>query len=289
MFSVLARLTRRLAAIVAAVSMLAGFGAEAANNVSTDADQVVGALAYAPQAETLYKSDGQALYRSEDGGRRWMKVPLTPTASNGQVADVAVSAVGQGALYVAGPGLGVLKSVDAGKNWIPVGKGLPSQDVIALATHSTLADTLYAVVAQRGVYRSEDGGERWRMVDKGPQAQIRRLIHSNLEGSMQTGWMFAATEKGVYRSMDCFCGWRIAGTLPGNVSAVAYDPKQPMQLYAAVGRQVFSTANGGEEWRPVGSPDGEVHALAYSASGVLYALLADGRVVHSRNSGKQWE
>ena len=104
-----------------------------------------------------------------------------------------------------------------------------------------------------------------------------------------SGWLFAATDKGVYRAMDCFCGFRLAGSLPGPVSAVAYDPKQPKELYAAVGRDVFSTANGGEDWQAVASPAGEIGALVYSPSGVLYALLADGRVVRSTDKGRQWE
>ncbi|NJO23879.1 MAG: hypothetical protein HC868_14320, partial [Sphingomonadales bacterium] len=201
----------------------------------------------------------------------------------------AVSAVGQGALYVAGPGVGTLKSIDAGKTWVPIGQGLPSHDVIALAAHSSAADTVYAVLAGKGIYRSEDGGKRWRMMDKGPQAELRNFIHSGMEGSMQSGWLFAATDKGVYRAMDCFCGFRIAGSLPGAVSAVTYDSKQPKELYAAVGKDVFSTANGGEDWQAAASPGGDVSALAYSPSGVLYALLADGRVVRSRDKGLRWE
>src|SRR3546814_7687084 len=91
------------------------------------------------------------------------------------------------------------------KSWSHVDRGLPSRDVIAFAAHSAVPDTVYAVVAEQGIYRSEDGGAGWRMMDKGPEAEIQRIIHSNLEGSMQSGWLFAATDRGVYRSMDCFC------------------------------------------------------------------------------------
>jgi photosystem II stability/assembly factor-like uncharacterized protein len=284
--TVIAKLARRLAAIVMAAAMLAGLQAAQAAGAM---DQAVDALAYAPQTETLYKSDGQALYRSGGGGKQWTKVPLAALPNGGRVAAVAVSAGEQSQLYVAGTGLGVLKSADAGKSWSRIDQGLPSRDVIAFATHSTVPDTLFVVVAGAGIYRSEDGGARWRMVDKGPEAEIRRLIHSNLEGSMQSGWLFAATDKGVYRSMDCFCGWRPAGSLPGPVSAVAYDPEQPMELYAAAGQQVFSTANGGEEWQAAGSPGAQVNALTYSPSGVLHALLSDGRVMQSWDKGRQWE
>jgi photosystem II stability/assembly factor-like uncharacterized protein len=273
--------------MVTAASLLAGF--QLAQSGAARADRAAGALAYAARTDTLYRSDGQALHRSDDGGKQWTKVPLPPSASGGRIAAIAVSPVGQGALYVAGPGVGVLKSFDTGQTWVSIVEGLPSDDVITLAAHSTSADTLYTVLAQKGIYRSEDGGKRWRMVDKGPGAQPRHFIHSGMEGSMQSGWLFAATDKGVYRAMDCFCGFRKAGSLPGPVSAVAYDPKQPKELYAAAGRQVFSTANGGEDWQAAGSPGAEVRALVYSPAGVLYGLLVDGRVVRSTNKGRQWE
>jgi len=283
---VIVKLARRLATIATAALVLAGLqAARAAGGM----DQAVGALVYAPQTETLYKSDGVVLYRRDGGGKQWTKLPLAALPDGGRVAAVAVSAGEQSQLYVAGTGLGVLKSVDAGRSWSDVGQGLPSRNVTAFATHSTAPDTLFAVVAGEGVYRSEDAGAQWRMVDKGPESDIRRLIHSNLEGSMQSGWLFAATDKGVYRSMDCFCGWRPAGSLPGPVSAVAYDPKQPMTLYAAAGREVFSTEDGGEEWKAAGSAGAKVTALAHAPSGVLHALLSDGRVVQSRDKGRQWE
>lgn len=284
--TVIVKLARRLATVVMAASLLAGLQAA---QTAGGTEQAVGALAYAPQTETLYRSDGQALYRSDSGGKQWTKVPLAALPDGGRLAAVAVSAGEQSQLYVAGPGLGVLKSIDSGKSWSHVDQGLPSRDVVAFAAHSTVSDTVFAVVAGQGIYRSEDAGARWRMMDKGPEAKIRRIIHSNLEGSMQSGWLFAATDRGVYRSMDCFCGWRNAGDTRHASSAIAYDPKQPMTLYAAADGQVYSTANGGEEWQAAGSPGGEVSALAHSTSGVLYALLGDGRVAQSRDKGGQWE
>lgn len=290
MTSVIVRSSRRLAGTVAAALVVAGLHVAAVGNGAlAGSGDASGALAHAPQTAALYKSDGQALYRSADGGRRWTKLPLAGLPEDARITAVAVSAGAEGALHAAGPGAGVLKSVDAGKTWAPVGAGLPSRDVVAFAVHATLPDTLYAVIGGEGIYRSEDGGGSWHMVDKGPKAPIRRLIHADMEGSMQTGWLFAATDQGVYRAMDCFCGFRLAGGLSDAAAAIAYDPKQPAALYAAVGQQVLSTEDGGEAWRPAGSPGGEVRALAHAPTGELYALLADGRVMRSRDKGKQWE
>lgn len=288
MLRVISQLPRRFAALLAATLILASIqAAQAAGTDAAHAGETNGGLAYAPQTNTVYRSNGQGLYRS-DHGKEWSNLELALPAE-ARITTVAVSASGDGALYVAGLGLGVLKSADAGKSWTELTEGLPSRNVTAFATHSTLPDTLYALVAEEGIYRSEDGGKSWRLVDKGPQAKPRSIIHVDMEGSMQTGWIFAATEKGVYRAMDCFCGFRMAGSLPGPVTAITYDPNKPKELYATTGQQVFHTANGGEEWQQTVSPGGEVTALAHSPTGVLYALLAEGKVVESRDKGRQWQ
>src|SRR3546814_18488590 len=105
---VIVKLVRRLAAVVIAASVLAGLqAAQAAGST----DQAVGALAYAPQTETLYRSDGQALYRSDRSGHQWPKVPLATLHSGGRLAAVAVSAAAPSHLYVAGPGPHLLKLI----------------------------------------------------------------------------------------------------------------------------------------------------------------------------------
>lgn len=286
---VITKLVRQLALVLVAASLVSFQAAKAVGeSVADGPPEILGALAYDPQTDILYKSDGRAIYTSDNGGERWEKVALDRSSDEGRIAAVAVSAGGQ-EIYIAGPGLGVLKSADAGKSWAAVDQELPNGDVLALTTHSTLPETVYAVLAGDGIYRSEDGGTSWRMVDQGPEAPVRQIIHVNMEGSMQTGFLIAATAKGVYRAMDCFCGWRIAGNSPEAVTAVAFNPIQPAELYATSGQQIFRTENGGEDWERAGSPGDDVEALAHSRSGVLYALLSGDEVVHSTGQGRQWQ
>src|SRR3546814_16848813 len=94
---------------------------------------------------SVYQSDGQGLDRGDSSGNQWTKGPLATLPGGGRLAAVAGSAGEQSQLYVAGPGLGVLKSIDAGKSWSHVDRGLPSRDVIAFAAHSAVPDTVYAV------------------------------------------------------------------------------------------------------------------------------------------------
>jgi hypothetical protein len=41
-------------------------------------------------------------------------------------------------------------------------------------------------------------------MDEGPPALVVALAHSTLQGSMNTGWPYAASSEGPYLSMDCF-------------------------------------------------------------------------------------
>lgn len=159
-------------------------------------------LAYDLEGGGLLKADNQGLSRWRAGGG-WEKLTV-PEASG--LSGVVVNPEQPGTVYVSGPSVGVLRSEDAGKSWKEVNTGLPNQDVTALALHTFRRETLYAWVRGEGIYRTEDGGGTWvRVPDQGsPDGDVRGLTHSTLPGSMNTGWLYAATPTGAYLSMDCF-------------------------------------------------------------------------------------
>jgi len=74
-----------------------------------------------------------------------------------------------------------------------------------MAAHATQPETLYAYHGKEGMFRSRDGGSKWVKVDNGPQESVQAFLHSDMPGSMESGWLFAGTTHGVARSMDCFC------------------------------------------------------------------------------------
>ena len=265
-------------------SVLALSGAAAAHQ--DDAAPIV-ALGFDGSSQTLIKADAKALYRSNDGGRKWITTALPP-AAKGHLAAMAVAGKGKGALYVAGPGIGVLRSEDGGRSWAARNEGLPEGEVIALTAHTEQPDTIYASVSGQGIFRSEDAGASWRLMDKGPRQEIVQFVHSNMPGSMQTGWLFAATAKGVSRAMDCFCGWRDAGGLSGKVSAVSYDPGHPQHVYAATTDGLFLSVNGGEKWTKAVSPSKGITALLATPD-ALYAAAGDGKLYRSVDRAKTWK
>ena len=251
------------------------------------------ALTYDAAGGRLLRAHAHALYESPADSARWQPVPVPPSVRRGRIAAVAAvtgRADAGTTLYIAGPELGVLRSEDAGRTWITLNETLPSTNVAAIATHADDPSTLYAVVPAEGVYRSEDAGETWKRMDAGPGVAVRQLFHSDMPGSMQTGWLFAATTDGVRRSMDCFCGWRPTGeSAGGGVSAVAYDPRQPEHVYAAAASGVFRSVNGGEGWERVSAEGPVKTALTMDLSGVLYAATPDGALLQSADKGRTWE
>ncbi len=277
---------RGLGAAAFAVALLLGAGAIQTARANLQGDRIV-ALAYDAGTDSLLKAHARTLYRSSDGGQSWKPIAV-PASGNGQIAGIAASSAGKGVTYVVGAGLGVLLTQDSGKSWVERNEGLPGREVVAVAAHTTQPETVYVVVSDHGVYRSQDAGKSWRLMDRGSQGGIRQLIHSDMAGSMQTGWLFAATSKGIRRTMDCFCLWTDAGKLGTEAHAVTYDPGHPDHFYAVTDKGLFRSNDGGESWIQMASPNSSVVALAFARSNVLYAIDGKGALFRSGDDGSTW-
>lgn len=157
-------------------------------------------LAFNPADSSLLKADREGLSRWQPGSG-WQRVV---EAQNPGLSGVAINPDQPATIYISGPGRGILRSDDGGDTWQEVNSGLPRLDVTALAIHSFRRDTVYAWIINDGIYRTEDGGLSWEKMPDVPIAdpQVRGLTHSTLEGSMNTGWLYAATPSGAYLSMD---------------------------------------------------------------------------------------
>ena len=208
--SVIVSLLTLLAIILAACAQNAAMAPTPdATNVTRPSG--VRALAIDPRDGHLLKATSEGLFRSLDGGKTWQAIALPADIVGKAVSQVAIHQDRPNMIYIAGEQIGIWRSRDAGKTWDKVTRGLPSDSVSALALHSNGyprddSKSLFAWVAGVGIFESRDEGDNWkRPPDKGPPNQnVMALAHSALEGSMQTGWLYASTPDGAYLSMDCF-------------------------------------------------------------------------------------
>lgn len=149
------------------------------------------------------------LYQSQDEGQSWQQMTLPADIPANGIAHVAIRSDQPDIVYLAGEQIGIWRSRDAGQTWQKVTQGLENEQVTALALHSNgyprdNTKSLFAWVADVGIFESHDEGDTWkRSVDQGPpNRQVLALTHTPLSGSMNTGWLYAATPDGAYLSMD---------------------------------------------------------------------------------------
>ncbi len=166
----------------------------------------VHALALDAAGRTLWLGAHSGLYRSEDRGRTWAKVPLPASAHGPDVMTITAHPVDPDVLFVGTHEAGVLKTTSGGKSWSSLNAGLRGADVHGLAVDPNQPDKLHALVRDTGggLYRSTDGGQRWVRIDDGPAGETRTLASVNISTGMGGIFLYAGTGEGLQRSADCF-------------------------------------------------------------------------------------
>jgi hypothetical protein len=255
-----------------------------AGDVETSPGPVV-SLSYESKSEALFVAYDHTLYQVNTKSLGYRLIPLPNRAKHLS----AVLATGPEALFLTSPDAGVLYTSDRGETWHTRNKGLSGKDITGLIRHSTQPNTLYAAQRKLGIFRSENSGNKWVLMDGGPENMNGLLIHTDMPDSMKTGWIFAGTTSGVSRSMDCFCLWRQAGSLPGNITGLSYDPAHPSHIYAAVKQDIYRSENGGEDWIKMGSLNSAATALVFTSTGALIAGTLSGNLFIKRNPTSPWE
>jgi ligand-binding sensor domain-containing protein len=193
----------------------------------------VTSAALLPDGAMLLGTDGFGVYYSNDRGGNWAQ--LLDATAGGRVH--AVAAAGNGDLLVATELSGILRSSDNGESWVDAGAGIPSEAVVDLAVDGE--SRIYAATRNKGIFVSTTNGDSWDLVgmakwtigslaisktgalyaaitspepalmrttDRGvtweevatglSSAVVHRVVFDN------RGYMFAATTRGVFRSVQ---------------------------------------------------------------------------------------
>jgi photosystem II stability/assembly factor-like uncharacterized protein len=192
---------------------------------------------------------------------------------------------------------------------------VPVARVSAFAPDPASPDALLAGVEIGGVWRSDDDGASWRA----SQAGLDSLsVHAILPHPLEPETFFAATETGVYRTVDGGASWewRSFDAGAGYTRALAILPPagtdEPPLLFAGPAEvdiwgwdsetdgarsHLLRSDDDGATWQHLGA----AHGLPDSFHGLISALAADpadsytlwlgtwdGRVYVSRDRGDSW-
>jgi photosystem II stability/assembly factor-like uncharacterized protein len=166
----------------------------------------VHALAIDVEGRSLLLGAHTGLFRSEDRGKSWQKVTLSPKHAHLDVMAIAPDPKDPLTIYVGTHEAGAFKTTDSGATWTEINAGLAGLDVHGLAIDPSASGKLHASVREKGegIYRTTDGGAKWTRVDDGPGGEVKVLTSVNIPTGMGGIWVYAGTAEGLQRNPDCF-------------------------------------------------------------------------------------
>jgi photosystem II stability/assembly factor-like uncharacterized protein len=225
-------------------------------------------LVYASSMGHVFMPDpNRGVFQSTDGGKTWKKILFVDDKTG--AIDLVMDPGHRGVLYAAmwqaqrtasgltsgGPGSGLYKTTDGGKNWTNLthNAGLPQGvlgriGVTLVASHP---DTLYAIFQAKdgGVFRSDDGGKSWKKVND--EAKLRQR---------------------AFYYMALFA-----------------DPKDRDTVYAPQVDALWVSHDGGRTWTKLHAPHGDHHVVWINPDNTNLLLEGnDGGATVSTDGGKTW-
>ena len=240
------------------------------------------------------ENDERGVYKTTNGGKKWKKVlDVVDHGKHIGIVDLAIDPSDPDILYAAaydkvrkpwtfnagGPGSGIYKTVDGGKNWVKLTEGLPSGMLgrIGIAVAPSNPDIVYANIENNNIPGVSDE-ERYSQLLNGIPPEGREMGDE------------------VYRSDNKGLSWRkvspdgedVGGGPAYYYQQMAINPLDPDHVYV-LGVRMWETVNGGKEWRRPFNFGGDNHAMWIDPDDPEHIMLGyDHGMGISYDAGKNW-
>ncbi|MFA5194063.1 MAG: hypothetical protein WC740_25420, partial [Verrucomicrobiia bacterium] len=269
-------LNRLLVLPVALMSLVHAASAASWSNIGPGGGGWIPCMAVSPHdSRVVYAGcDVGGFFKSTDAGMNWR---ICNTGLHDLYVEVIAPHPRDPQVIYIGTEGGVHKSTDGGETWQWQREGFPplqrhsySAPIGALAIDPQQPDTLYAGIGRprwkKGgagtIYKTTDGGAHWSVANPNAGGMDREAIVSDLVvHPRESRRVFAATNRGLYRSDDAGATWRLLNKgLPHNhTRRVGLCSKQPDVMYLTLRTEpgtppwqggVYRSDDGGETWSP---------------------------------------
>ena len=180
----------------------------------TDKSAHIGHIHYHPaDPDTVYAYAGLAdasdafngYYMSHDGGQTFAFILSTNFATS---YNFTISKSHPNVIYAVGLHGSLVKTVDGGSTWRPVGNNDLTKMIRQIVLDPVNPDIVYVVsgiASVKGVMKSADGGNSWCLLDMGDKlnASVGSLALSPRDRNV----FLVGTRRGLYRSKNDGCEW----------------------------------------------------------------------------------
>jgi photosystem II stability/assembly factor-like uncharacterized protein len=243
------------------------------------------------------------VWRTDDAGRTWS--PIFDAAPVGSIGALAVAPSAPNVIYVGtgeadmrsdiAQGVGMFRSGDAGRSWVPIGLA-DTQQIGRILVDPRDRNVLlvaalghpYGPNAMRGVFRSTDGGRSWTKtlfrdentgaIDMAFQPGNPDVVYAALWQTRRPPWNVyppsSGPGSGLYKSTDGGRSWlELKGNgLPDGAGriGIAVTAARPNRVFALVDAKqggMFRSDDAGATWVRV-SDDERIRERAWYFSGI---------------------
>jgi photosystem II stability/assembly factor-like uncharacterized protein len=220
------------------------------------------------------------IFRSDDAGKTWSEPAIKilqecPRIMHTRVTTLVADPEEKQTVWMGVEIDGLFRSGDGGVTWKPLGTGLSSRDIHALAIVPANGRPKRLVAATNNdLNLSSDGGETWKPcgIDKAlPWSYCRAL--AQIVGQPNTlllghGDAPPGSAGVVGRSEDGGNTWK-AAQMPGKVNSTIWNfavhPADANLVYAtSVSGEVYRSTDRGISWQKLTREFGEIRALAWT-------------------------
>ena len=249
---------------------------------------------------TIYAGTmGDAVYKSPDGGQRWLPHNVGLKEHISYVTEFVIDPIDTQTIYAAST-VGVYRTRNGAREWQEKMVGMKEVHiVVAIALDPKNPNILYAGTTG-GVYRSSDAALTWKKVNSGLipeyilQAAMALGVNILVVDPLRSGTVYAGTINGLFKTTNDATTWfRIGESLPDQfISTIAIDPTDSQILYVGGREGVYKSEDGGEAWQPVndGFETSNIRTIVMSPHDpkTLYAGTNGSGLYRTSNGGRQW-
>ena len=211
----------------------------------------------------------RGLYKSSNGGETWDKILYVDNQTG--CAEILMDPKNPEVLYASmwqfrrqpfsfnsgGKGSGFYKSIDGGKTWKELSKGLPAKPFgrIAMTLAPSEPNKLLAIVESKttGLYISEDGGETWKSQSATLNVCARPFYFSTIvfdpkdaKRVYRPAFNFAYSNDGGYSFTDASSD---GGWVHSDMHALWINPTNTNVMYVGTDGGIYTSIDKGITWQ----------------------------------------